>query len=108
MSNEINNMIAASPQQMAQQAQLLKKSCNSILSSLNHIKEYMSQISSYWDTQGAKVLKDIFQSDTQEALALSSRLSRRLSDLDSIIANYETAENISTQEAAELPDSIFS
>lgn len=107
MANELNNTITASPQQMAQQAQLLKTSCSSLINSLDNIKEYMEQISCYWETEGAGLLKEIFQTDTEDALTLRSRLNHRLTDLDSIIINYESAETASQQEIMELPDSIF-
>ncbi len=108
MTNETNNrMIAASPQQMAQQAQQLRRSCTAIIHSLDNIRTYMSQISSYWDTEGADMLKDIFIADTKEAESLGAGLQRRLTDLDQIILNYESAENTSQEEASTLPDSIF-
>ena len=107
MINDVSRTIEASPQQMAQQAQQLRRSCTAIINSLDSIKAYMSQISGYWDTEGADMLREIFSSDTKEAESLGARLSRRLTDLDSIISNYESAENTSQQEASALPDSIF-
>ena len=107
MTNEFNRMIEASPQMMAQQAQQLRRSCTAIINNLDSIRTYMSQISCYWDTEGSDVLKEIFNSDTKEAESLGARLNRRMTDLDSIIMNYESAENTSQQEASTLPDSIF-
>lgn len=107
MANETNFTIAASPKQMALQTQLLRTSCSSIIKSLDNINQYMEQISCYWETEGAETLKEIFKADTAQALTLRSRLKHRLTDLDSIISNYEAAESTSKQEAMELPDSIF-
>lgn len=107
MAIDMNRTTAASPELMAQQAQLIKQTCIAIITRVDSIKEKMAQLSCYWDTEGGALLKDIFQTDTQSAAALSVVLNRRLTDLDSIILNYSSAETTSQEEALQLPDTVF-
>lgn len=106
MSSQI--VLKVSTQQMKQTADSTRAMLNSLKSDFEEIERSVNRTKQYWEGKAAEHYRTTFEQNKETVSEAIARLNEEIEDLQKMAGVYESAENVNTTYASDLPSDVLS
>lgn len=100
-------VLKVSPEQMLQQADLVKKEAGKVILQFKNVENTVKNSTSYWEGQASDLHCQVFNKISVRFETLSKSLMKRPDDLTKMAGLYNESEQQATQDSAGLPSNII-